>query len=589
MTIINKSYFKQDGTHIFYPKFNGFRNSEKVNGYKAVSFQETIQNITKSLKFFLKRNKFVEHSSYTSSIEDIWITSTNLSHALEVGNDFILYNSFGKGTTLEASVASGYAELIERLQIGWWFSRNLLKPKICPIFNTEISKKDKELNERIFKKTRKNNPYLPNWDGYNKMYLPFKNVYTNEEVFLDTIFLSSTKGCASGNSYEEAFVQALCEIFETYTILKVISNNIKCPTIPSEYISNNNKEIIQKFNKENIDIIVKDLSLNKGIPVVGVVFHHKQIDKLEFHISAATSINFAIERCFTEKLQVFPFHKIRLRYTKRYLLRISKLYKVFPELNNYFPLEYFFKYRFEVQQMYPSKKLEFLIVNFGSFKKWDYSDENFLVELKNLTEFCRKNGWYIFMRDYNWLGFPTIRLFVPELECCILDHLLYMPDQVFKLKKMLITNIREIQSIDLGILSRSESLIYVVIKNYNLSTFLGIDTLSLRRISTWEFFSLLCLAYGNSDLFKKFWKLRKSNEILITFKNEPFKDFSKKLLTRLEKLIPNCHQECNNCRHVRTCRYGLLESIEKKITSKYPELFKVIKNHYDHKIQDFFC
>ncbi len=99
-----------------------------------------------------------------------------------------------------------------------------------------------------------------------------KDLVNKKEILVpfDWFFLiNQYNGSAAGNSIEEATVQALCEVIERDVCHKVSSNQLKTPTIDINSIKNPiAKELINKFVSNNIKLILKDYSLNTGIPTV---------------------------------------------------------------------------------------------------------------------------------------------------------------------------------------------------------------------------------------------------------------------------------------------------------------------------------
>jgi len=84
--------------------------------------------------------------------------------------------------------------------------------------------------------------------------------------------LNEYNGSASGNSFEEAAVQALSEVVERHVCSVITHEKLSTPTIELNTIKNPvARELLAKFHRLNIDLILKDFSLDLGIPTVGAI------------------------------------------------------------------------------------------------------------------------------------------------------------------------------------------------------------------------------------------------------------------------------------------------------------------------------
>jgi ribosomal protein S12 methylthiotransferase accessory factor len=122
-------------------------------------------------------------------------------------------------------------------------------------------------------------------------------------------YIHGSNGLAAGNVLEEAMVQATCEIFERYAQIKVIKPEKTMPTIDRDSINNPFiQELIQFYEKHNVSVLIKDLSFNGLLPVIGVLYinHNLQPDRLEHKLlnpGASFNLTEGLTRCFTEGMQ----------------------------------------------------------------------------------------------------------------------------------------------------------------------------------------------------------------------------------------------------------------------------------------------
>lgn len=564
--------------------FKGFSNTTKKYKDKCLLPEETCDKIYEILKTFFEDTKFnFYHESLRCPFSNIWSTVNFINYDT---TPFLIVG--GKGISLELAKASGYGELMERLQVGYFFSSNSFRERLVPKYNENISFDIIKLNQNFRQKARElNNPYLPKWNDRRKKYVPFLNAYNMEEVLIDDIFLIDGTGYASGNSYEEAFTQALCEVFERYSALKIVLNKIECPNIPIERISKYNKGVIEEIEQAGINITIKDFSLNKGIPVVGILYNYRDFGELELKVGSATSIDVAVERCLTEFMQIMglsilkkkisssklskiiPIHLSRIR---EHFVKARSLYKKFPYIEHYLPFHAFISLRFPRHYFYPSEDLSFLTCNSGIYKKWSYYNKNCFEEVKLLLQSCKKIHLNVFMKEFSWLGFPTLKVFVPELYFGHNEYKDYINPRIHEFSKKLLKDIYSITVEDLKLLTSPEFLIYCCLNN-NLTSFFKIKYRKKDFFNVWKFFGLLAFALGEKQtaklLLKQYFKYGIDSNMndFNSLKNKP------EILQYLKNHLPNCFYSCEKCYFSVDCRYFHLKELEKKISRNVPELF----------------
>jgi len=357
--------------------------------------------------------------------------------------DILGWGQYGKGNSSVLAKASAYAELVER------FSTGCFELKIpFPKKPEEYSNLLKDVNEKIFLKgfTKNNNQNLTSLNVidqyfYKKLskedYETFKkeglfdflvdgySLINNKQVKIPIHFvdlISNTNGLASGNTLEEAIVQAALEIFERHASIKIMSNKITCPTIDFESIQD---ETIQKFIKmlksSNIDVVIKDFTLNNIIPVIGVLFvnHNLENDKNKLkkdrdykriNVGAHVNLNEAIMRCFLEYLQVLDSHKEKLDVL--YFFWTEMLNKKYRGSKDTF--------RFYVKDFDYYKDLTFLEkgknISFNSLNSIENNDS--LEDLRTVVDICKNNNCDFVVVDYTHkvLCFPTVRVLIPPVS-----------------------------------------------------------------------------------------------------------------------------------------------------------------------------
>ncbi|MEJ2279908.1 MAG: YcaO-like family protein, partial [Candidatus Lokiarchaeota archaeon] len=381
----------------------------------------------------------------------------------------------------------------------------------------------------------------------------------------------------------------------------------KCPDIQPKYLNYKNRKYLNIFEKNGIEVKIKDLSLGVGIPSVGLLLKHDRrilegtqrfhyqnsfpfnSNKiLEFKAGSGTNINVALDRCFTETIQCGYNRIHRLLSSEYHLSRAYSLYNIFPQISNYLSLHAFLTLRYAHHGFYPTSKLSFLEEDKNEYEDWDYSDKNLLNEIRNLISLCIKNNWRIYVRDYSWLGFPTLKVFSPELYFGFGEYLQYETKDVFKFKNQILRNFRSINNSNLPILLDPAFLIHIALNN-SFNKFFNFGLQIHDSLSMWEFFSLLAYSQNEDKIAKKYFLQYLTEWNSNIFRIKSFKSDRNKISSFLESLIPNCGKNiCRNCQYYDKCKYPILKSLEKSIIHKRPDIFERVVPQQEYQELDKF-
>ena len=165
--------------------------------------------------------------------------------------------SNGKGTLSLASKASALGEYIERLQTNNFFIDFHLPNRTYYPDQKVFEFGGAYLNDTLHTIYNTSNEMNhEDWVDFNSDYmdkvvaLPFQSFFGKEEVYIPLNILSNlyvSNGLASGNTADEAKVQALSEIFERHAKLEIIKNGYALPKYP--------EEIIASFPKLHADLV----------------------------------------------------------------------------------------------------------------------------------------------------------------------------------------------------------------------------------------------------------------------------------------------------------------------------------------------
>lgn len=268
------------------------------------------------------------HSLDITVVEDWKVDYTGLYSVYLFISGTKLYAN-GKGTSYEFALASGYAELIERLHNLAMFrfkSTIFDSDKGDAIFAFAKMGSYRDYH-RAFKKML---DYSPNshgceitsedlinyakakvMDNQTKLLL-FKSLDDNSEFEIPVNivdYLFGSNGMVAGNSKTEAYVQGLSEILERYVIKEIYSSKITPPELDDRFLKTlrNYEDVIEYKTKiegtGRYKIELKDLSLGKNIPAIGLILYDLANASYFIKVGVHPDISIAVERCFTELMQ----------------------------------------------------------------------------------------------------------------------------------------------------------------------------------------------------------------------------------------------------------------------------------------------
>ncbi len=257
-------------------------------------------------------------------------------HWSQIGIDAIHLQCQGKGLTPELARASAHAELAERFSGGLFFQafEEQVRFNMPALYGRQASRflnyewlegyvnshqdnlKDGHLpiEKLLCNQTHlhpaavekiKNSRMAMHWvDGYSVMQDKTVKVPIN---FI--AYINASNGMAAGNTLEEALIQAACEVFERYTQIQIIKPEKSVPSIDKDTLESDHlKSMMAFYEKENVEIILKDFSMEGRFPSIGALFinHNIRPGRLEHKIlvpGVSFNMGEALSRCLTEVMQ----------------------------------------------------------------------------------------------------------------------------------------------------------------------------------------------------------------------------------------------------------------------------------------------
>ena len=201
-------------------------------------------------------------------------------------------------------------------------------------------------------------------------------------------------GSASGNSLEEAAVQAISEVVERHACSIITHKRLSTPTIDLDSISDPVAlELLNKFRRLSINLVLKDFSLGLGIPTVGAIAWDPSTfparSEIVYTAGTAPDPERAVIRALTEVAQLAGDFDGEGKYVESGLPKFSSLDDASYILET--------TTRVSVESM-PG-----------------FSSENFRFEAEGLCKALREIGLNVYLVDITHpeLGVPAVYAIIP--------------------------------------------------------------------------------------------------------------------------------------------------------------------------------
>ena len=383
---------------------------QRIKNYKNREPMETVANIKNILnKVGINVDEHFYHEN-VSDVDSCHIKITNKGFERDdIGTN-------GKGMNKEYCLASAYGEFMERLQNDCLLKGVFINTRSFEFFDNEkATPYIQQYAKEVFGENEKVSSYFINLEDKVRMER-YSDVFNNKDTFLPyrfRRFLCASTGMASGNTYNEAILQALSEVFERYAMREIFENKIVLPEIPLEYFEGST--VLDRLNQlrdNGYDFRIVDASLNRGLPVVGLVLRHN--GKIRSKFGADPSPITSLERCLTEIMQ---------GYTNIDDIPMYEIGKAEEELKDYENGEkYFWLFQYRVESMvtkgmYPKEVFDTSLKPSYEFKGFEHietlSDED---DLKYYYDILKTNGKKLYIDKKGFMGFPTVDVVVPGMS-----------------------------------------------------------------------------------------------------------------------------------------------------------------------------
>lgn len=397
-----------------------------MSGYKDINFKDNNPDITiHKIKTILDKIgiKTLE-SNWHNSIENYY------SVTIRINNSNLATN--GKGISPSYALASAYGELMERLQNQAFFKLSVdVSPKAleykgfyyCPdekyMTFDEVLKFENDwfkIQEKLIMGTVDKRYLLKKWmsidyENFNTHFvsIPYINILKKRKSYIPIKMVSKmymSNGMCAGNTAEEALVQGLSEIFERHVNQKILMENIVPPDIPISYIAK--YPLLKKMLKDlessgNYKVMVKDCSLGKEYPVIGVIIINKSDQTYFVKFGAHPKFEIALQRTLTELLQGQHIKMLKGATEFSSVPQIKDIH------NNMMGILVNGSGIYDKNLFSNKKSYEFK--EFNNVK----GDSNSEM-LEYLLNILKREEYSIFIRDVSFLGFPSYHIIVPRFS-----------------------------------------------------------------------------------------------------------------------------------------------------------------------------
>ncbi len=221
----------------------------------------------------------------------------------------------GKGPSVTQAEVSAIMELIERFSFFsfWKDSSNF--------YNLSWSEAEKTFKEKliswkeIVKSTQEDLSYKEFktlMDLIKWKFVPALLIKEQKEIYLPVDWfrrLNEFNGSSAGNTFEESILQGGCELVERHVCATIDEKRPILPTIdPSSFKDPVLVKLYNAFQRENINIWLKDFSLDIGVPTIGALAYDPatfpEKSEIVFTAGTATSPEKAAIRALTEVAQL---------------------------------------------------------------------------------------------------------------------------------------------------------------------------------------------------------------------------------------------------------------------------------------------
>jgi ribosomal protein S12 methylthiotransferase accessory factor len=233
--------------------------------------------------------------------------------------------------------------------------------------------------------------------------LPFTRIDNDHTAWLPVNLLENlyaSNGMSAGNTPAEARVQALSEIFERATRIRILREGLCLPDIPQSVVDGypGIAQSVAAIRNEGYTLLLKDASLGGRYPVINVTLMNPEDGSCFASFGAHPLFEVALERTVTELLQGRALESMKgfsqPSSDQEEVASVENLETHFIDASG------LIHWRF----LADDADFEFVHWNFPGSTEEQY---------KHLTHLLHDDEHKIYVRDYTEMGFYACRIIVP--------------------------------------------------------------------------------------------------------------------------------------------------------------------------------
>lgn len=333
----------------------------------------------------------------------------------------------GKGTDRLYASASGYAELMERIQNAI-LSLSNVRPRVMGhgefgffpdekvVPAAELAEQDDAFLTFLFERLgcfdlASRQAVLMSYASFFEKRndgmittAPYADITDGKVVYLPNLAVLSavgSNGMAAGNTVEEAIVQGMCEIYERHVNRMLLTGKAVPPEIPEEELKKYSVcDLIRELEGDGrFHVSVRDCSLGKGYPVAASIITDRRDGTFGVKLGSHPSMAVAVERTLTEALQ-------------------GRTVEATSRVNSYGSREQAGAYH-NIPNIMKVNVGVYPVTLLSGRPGWEYRPWNEWEGKSNresvaqIIRMAKRDGWHLFIRDNSHMGFPAVQIVVP--------------------------------------------------------------------------------------------------------------------------------------------------------------------------------
>ena len=355
----------------------------------------------------------------------------------------------GKGMNVRYALASAYGEMMERLQnnillpdnarsylycgshsnlpVEWknWLKANnsdieyYYSPDERWLSKEAVAEESGEILRSVLKLSHEELLQFLDiaFEDRDILCMPYYDYLTSQTFYLPEVIVRLTfasNGMCAGNTEKEAVIQGLAEIYERYALKLVYDNpSLSIPVIDEHYYDGTLvAEKLKEMKASGMTYEILDMSMGKGLPVVGLRIWKDNGKKVAIHVGSDPSPITSLERCITELYQIDPEHLDERFHVFEEVAKIEG-----PKTSD----DNWLFWRRERSKFYvngfgiPPKAMLFDNgAPFTGFKHPESLDND--SDFDYMIEVGKSIGEHILLQNNSFLGFPAFKVMIPGVS-----------------------------------------------------------------------------------------------------------------------------------------------------------------------------